>query len=57
MLTHPLPSICAALQVGENPALATEFEAGVPVAEHVLLPKLTQLLVDHFGATPRVSVA
>jgi hypothetical protein len=43
--------------VGENPALAEEFEAGVPVADEVLLPKLTALLVEHFGATPKAASA
>ena len=49
--------ILSTLQVGENPALASEFEAGVPVAEEVLLPKLTALLVENFGATPKAVAA
>jgi ferredoxin-nitrite reductase len=44
-------------KVGEGPELARELEAGVPVAEHVLLPKLTELLVEHFGATPKEGAA
>lgn len=57
--THPHPSRHTALlpvpQVGENPALAEELEAGVPCVESVLLPKLTELLVAHYGATPKAA--
>lgn len=43
--------------IGENPALAKEFERGVPCDESVLLPKLRALLVEHFGATPKAVLA
>lgn len=36
--------------IGENPTLATEFEKGVPCVEHILLPKLRELLIEHHGA-------
>jgi hypothetical protein len=29
----------------------------VPLVDEVLLPKLTQLLVEHFGATPKAHAA
>lgn len=44
-------------RVGENPALAEELEAGVPCVEEVLLPKLTELLVQHYGAVPLAEAA
>jgi ferredoxin-nitrite reductase len=43
--------------IGENPALAQEFEKGIPCDESVLLPKLRDLLVEHFGATPKPAAA
>jgi ferredoxin-nitrite reductase len=43
-------------KVGEDPALASEIEAGVPCHEDYLLPKLKDLLVQHFGATPLAAV-
>lgn len=43
------------LQIGENPALANELEAGVPCHEDYLLPKLKDLLTQHYGATPIAS--
>jgi len=39
-------------KVGEQPALADEIEAGVPCHEDHLVPKLRELLVQHFGAVP-----
>jgi ferredoxin-nitrite reductase len=39
-------------KVGEQPALAEQIEAGVPCHEDHLVPKLRELLVEHFGATP-----
>lgn len=36
--------------IGENPKLATEFEKGVACEEHILLPKLRELLIEHHGA-------
>lgn len=39
-------------KVGENPALADQIEAGVPCHEDHLVPKLRELLVEHFGAVP-----
>jgi ferredoxin-nitrite reductase len=39
-------------KVGENPALADQIEAGVPCHENYLVPKLRELLVQHFGAVP-----
>jgi ferredoxin-nitrite reductase len=44
-------------KVGENPALADEFEAGVPCHEDHLVPKLRALLIEHFGATPLEAAA
>lgn len=32
--------------------MGSEIEAGVPCHEDYLLPKLKDLLVQHFGATP-----
>ena len=43
--------------VGEGAALATEFEAGVPCVESVLLPKLRSILVERFGARVKDGVA
>lgn len=39
-------------KVGENPALAEQIEASVPCHEDYLVPKLKELMVQHFGATP-----
>lgn len=35
------------------PQLAKEFEKGIPVDESILLPRLRELLISEFGATPR----
>ena len=43
--------------IGENPKLAEQFEKGIACDETVLLPKLKDLLVEHFGATPKASAA
>lgn len=40
--------------IGEHATLASEFEKGVPCDESILLPKLRDLLVDKFGATPKM---
>ena len=40
-------------RVGEQMALAQEVEAGVPAAEEILVPKLREILIRDFGATPR----
>lgn len=37
--------------------LAKEFERGIPVDESVLLPRLRELLISEFGATPRQPAA
>ncbi|KAK9807588.1 hypothetical protein WJX72_003483 [[Myrmecia] bisecta] len=42
--------------IGENPALAAEFEKGVPCDEETLLPKLRDLLIEKFNATPKAAV-
>ena len=39
--------------IGENPALATEFEKAVPATEEDLLPALKKLLVERFGAVEK----
>jgi len=33
--------------------LAKEFERGIPVDESILLPRLRELLISEFGATPK----
>lgn len=40
-------------KIGENPKLAKEFEKGVPAQEDILLPKLREILINEFGATPK----
>ncbi|PRW21087.1 ferredoxin--nitrite reductase [Chlorella sorokiniana] len=40
-------------KIGENPELAKEFERGIPVDESILLPRLRDLLISEFGATPK----
>jgi hypothetical protein len=35
--------------------LASEFEKGVPCDESILLPKLRSLLIDQYGARPKVA--
>lgn len=40
-------------KVGENPELAKEFAQGIPADEQYLLPKLKELLIAEFGATPK----
>jgi ferredoxin-nitrite reductase len=42
--------------IGENPALASEFEKGIACEESILLPKLRELLIEKFGATPKAGV-
>ena len=44
-------------KIGENPALAEVFQAGVPAAEEHLVPRLQEILVEHFGATPKAAMA
>jgi ferredoxin-nitrite reductase len=44
-------------RVGEDPALAEESLAGVPVAEEHLLPVLQDILIQQFGATPKATAA
>lgn len=39
--------------IGENAALASEFEKGIPCDEDILLPVLKDLLVEKFGATAK----
>ena len=39
--------------IGEGAALAAEFEKGIPCEESILLPKLRDLLVERYGATPK----
>ncbi|GAB4819719.1 hypothetical protein N2152v2_006765 [Parachlorella kessleri] len=41
--------------IGENPTLASEFEKGVACDESILLPKLRHLLIEHYGAKPKVA--
>jgi hypothetical protein len=48
-LTHSLVCVVSAVQ------LATEFEKGIPCEESILLPKLMELLIEHFGAVPKAS--
>ena len=43
--------------IGENPKLAEQFEKGIACEESVLLPKLRELLIEHFGASPKPSAA
>lgn len=33
--------------------LASEFEKGIPCEESILLPKLKDLLIEHYGAKPK----
>ena len=42
--------------VGEMAELGTEFDKGIACVEEVLLPKLRDLLVNEFGATPKAGV-
>lgn len=42
--------------IGENPHLASEFEKGIACEESILLPKLRDLLMERFGATPKAGV-
>ena len=39
--------------IGEGPALANEFEKGIPCEESVLIPKLKEICVSKFGARER----
>ena len=45
------------LPLGPPLQLAKEFERGIPVDESVLLPRLRQLLISEFGATPKAAPA
>jgi ferredoxin-nitrite reductase len=40
-------------KIGEGPELAKEFAQGVPAAEEHLVPKLREVLIAEFGATPK----
>lgn len=42
-------------KIGENPALATEFGAGIPATPDSLVPALRDLLVKEFGAKPKAA--
>lgn len=42
-------------KIGEGAALAKEFEKGVPAADEYLIPKLKEILIENFGATPKKS--
>ena len=42
--------------IGENAVLGEELEKGVPCEESILLPKLKDLLINQFGATPKAGV-
>ncbi|CAD7698917.1 unnamed protein product [Ostreobium quekettii] len=42
-------------KIGEGAELAQEFEAGIPAQEEYLLPKLREILIEKFGATPKAS--
>lgn len=44
-------------RIGEGAVLAEQEFAGVPVAEHVLLPQLEEILMRDFGATRKAGVA
>lgn len=44
-------------KIGENPDLAKEFEKGVPADPAILVPRLRDLLVSEFGATPKAAAA
>lgn len=44
-------------KIGENPALATEFATGIPATLEHLVPKLKEMLVEHFGATDKAPAA
>jgi ferredoxin-nitrite reductase len=39
--------------IGEGATLASEFEKGIPCEESILLPKLKDICMEHFGATPK----
>ncbi|GMH42870.1 hypothetical protein BSKO_10789 [Bryopsis sp. KO-2023] len=40
-------------KIGEGAELASEFEKSVPVADEYLIPKLKEILIEKFGATPK----
>lgn len=40
-------------KIGEGAELASEFEKGIPAAEEYLVPKLKEMLIENFGATPK----
>lgn len=44
-------------KIGENPDLAKEFEKGVPADPSILVPRLRELLISEFGATPKQQAA
>ncbi|KAL4420572.1 hypothetical protein ABPG75_010228 [Micractinium tetrahymenae] len=44
-------------KIGENPDLAKEFEKGIPADPAILVPRLRDLLISEFGATPRAAPA
>ena len=47
-ITHPAAyPACPFLQ------LAKEFEKGIPADESILVPRLRELLISEFGATPK----
>lgn len=41
--------------IGEQATLAKELEKGIPCDETVLLPKLRDLLIEHYGAVPKAA--
>lgn len=42
-------------KIGEGAELATEFAKGIPAADEHLIPKLKEILIENFGATPKES--
>ena len=44
-------------KIGESPELAIELEKSVPATEEHLGAKLRELLINEYGATPKVAAA
>eukprot|EP01024_Parvocaulis_polyphysoides_P010156 TRINITY_DN13366_c0_g4_i1.p1 TRINITY_DN13366_c0_g4~~TRINITY_DN13366_c0_g4_i1.p1 ORF type:complete len:585 (-),score=105.05 TRINITY_DN13366_c0_g4_i1:516-2270(-) len=42
-------------KIGENAELAKEFAVGIPADEQYLVPKLQEILISEFGATPKAA--
>ena len=47
------PSLSSTLRQKRNACYGISFFVGVPLEHDILVPKLEELIIEHFGGTPR----